>query len=118
MVLRMAKTHELLVTVDENAVAGGAGSAVNECLAANDAKVSVLNHGLPDRFIALLGEAAEAERRAAEEAELPAGVDTSTPSQTRFSTFSASRSRMYASICLWSSLLMLASWLSFNISSR
>jgi 1-deoxy-D-xylulose-5-phosphate synthase len=51
MILRMAEQHELLVTVDENAVAGGAGSAVNECLAANDVQVSVVNHGLPDRFI-------------------------------------------------------------------
>ncbi len=51
MVLAMAAEHELLVTVDENAVAGGAGSAVNECLAAHDVQVSVLNLGLPDRFI-------------------------------------------------------------------
>jgi len=51
MVLRIAAQHELLVTVDENAIAGGAGSAVNECLAAHDAQVSVLNLGLPDRFI-------------------------------------------------------------------
>ena len=35
----------------ENAIAGGAGSAVNECLAAHDVQISVLNLGLPDRFI-------------------------------------------------------------------
>ena len=51
MILRMAETHGLLVTVDENAVAGGAGSAVNECLASYDTRVSVLNLGLPDRYI-------------------------------------------------------------------
>jgi 1-deoxy-D-xylulose-5-phosphate synthase len=51
MVLRMAAQHELLVTVDENTIAGGAGSAVNECLAAHDVQISVLNLGLPDRFI-------------------------------------------------------------------
>jgi len=51
MVMRMAATHELLVTVDENAIAGGAGSGVNECLTANDVHVSVLNLGLPDRFV-------------------------------------------------------------------
>jgi 1-deoxy-D-xylulose-5-phosphate synthase len=51
MVLRMAVGHELLVTVDENAIAGGAGSAVNECLAAHGVQISVLNLGLPDRFI-------------------------------------------------------------------
>ncbi len=51
MVLEMAATHDVIVTVDENAVQGGAGSAVNERLAANGVKVSVLNLGLPDRFI-------------------------------------------------------------------
>jgi 1-deoxy-D-xylulose-5-phosphate synthase len=51
MVLRMAREHEMLVTVEENAVAGGAGSAVNECLMAHGVRASVLNLGLPDRFI-------------------------------------------------------------------
>ncbi len=51
MVLEMAASHDVIVTVDENAVQGGAGSAVNEHLAANGVKVSVLNLGLPDRFI-------------------------------------------------------------------
>jgi 1-deoxy-D-xylulose-5-phosphate synthase len=47
----MAARHALLVTVDENALAGGAGSAVNECLAAHGVACAVLNIGLPDRFI-------------------------------------------------------------------
>jgi 1-deoxy-D-xylulose-5-phosphate synthase len=47
----LAAEHELLVTVEENAVMGGAGSAVNECLAAAGLTVPVLNLGLPDRFI-------------------------------------------------------------------
>ena len=51
MILEMAATHERLVTVEENALAGGAGSGVNEILLANGAQVSVLNHALPDRFI-------------------------------------------------------------------
>ena len=51
MVLDMAKRHQLLVTVDENAIAGGAGSAVNDCLAAHGVAMNVLNLGLPDRFI-------------------------------------------------------------------
>ncbi len=50
-VLDAATRHRLLVTVDESAVAGGAGSAVNECLAAHGVTVPVLNIGLPDRFI-------------------------------------------------------------------
>lgn len=50
MVLQQAADHRLLVTVEENAVMGGAGSAVNECLAARDIAVPVVNVGLPDRF--------------------------------------------------------------------
>jgi 1-deoxy-D-xylulose-5-phosphate synthase len=51
MVLRVASEHELIVTIDENAVAGGAGSAINECLAAHDVPTRVLNLGLPNRYI-------------------------------------------------------------------
>jgi 1-deoxy-D-xylulose-5-phosphate synthase len=47
----LATTHELIVTLEDNALAGGAGSAVNECLAARQLLVPVLNLGLPDRFI-------------------------------------------------------------------
>jgi 1-deoxy-D-xylulose-5-phosphate synthase len=50
-VLRLARTHDLLVTLEENAVAGGAGSAVAECLSANRASVDLLMLGLPDRPI-------------------------------------------------------------------
>jgi len=45
----LARTHELLVTVEEHQVMGGAGSAVCEALASGTARVLVL--GLPDRFI-------------------------------------------------------------------
>ena len=51
LIIRMAEQHDVLVTIDENQIAGGAGSAVNECLAAHNVLVPVLNHGLPDRFI-------------------------------------------------------------------
>jgi 1-deoxy-D-xylulose-5-phosphate synthase len=51
LIERLAADHELLVTIEENAVMGGAGSAVNECLAAAGLTVPVLNLGLPDRFI-------------------------------------------------------------------
>lgn len=51
MVIRMAAEHERLVTLEENVVAGGAGSAVNECLAAHGILIAVRNIGLPDRFI-------------------------------------------------------------------
>lgn len=50
-VLHAADEHELLVTLEENVVAGGAGSAVNELLAAEGVQVEVLNLGLPDDFV-------------------------------------------------------------------
>ena len=51
LILELARTHELLVTVEENVIQGGAGSAVNECLSAAHLPVACLNLGLPDRFI-------------------------------------------------------------------
>ncbi len=51
MVMALANTHELLVTLEENAVAGGAGSAVNEFLARLDRTVSLINLGLPDQAV-------------------------------------------------------------------
>ena len=47
----MAADHGLLVTLEENVVQGGAGSAVSEALNAAGLAVRVLNLGLPDRFI-------------------------------------------------------------------
>jgi 1-deoxy-D-xylulose-5-phosphate synthase len=51
LILRIAATHRALITVEENVVAGGAGSAINECLAANGHATPILNLGIPDRFI-------------------------------------------------------------------
>ncbi|WP_078121039.1 1-deoxy-D-xylulose-5-phosphate synthase [Thiosocius teredinicola] len=51
LVLRLAGSHRLVVTLEENAVSGGAGSAVNELLLASGVQVKVLNLGLPDEFI-------------------------------------------------------------------
>jgi 1-deoxy-D-xylulose-5-phosphate synthase len=51
MVIEMANTHDLLVTVEENAVAGGAGSGVNELLASAGIAVNILNIGIPDLFV-------------------------------------------------------------------
>ena len=51
LVMEMAKSHAQLVTVEENVLAGGAGAAVNELLAARGHNCPVLNLGIPDRFI-------------------------------------------------------------------
>ena len=47
---QLAADHELLVTVEENAVRGGAGSGVLEHLSSAGAGVATLLLGLPDRF--------------------------------------------------------------------
>lgn len=51
LVLEMATSHEVLVTVEENAIMGGAGSGVNELLMAKRQLVPVLNLGLSDSFV-------------------------------------------------------------------
>jgi 1-deoxy-D-xylulose-5-phosphate synthase len=51
LVQGLARTHALLVTVEDNVVMGGAGSAVAESIAAAGQAVPMLHLGLPDRFI-------------------------------------------------------------------
>jgi 1-deoxy-D-xylulose-5-phosphate synthase len=49
LVLELAASHDLLVTLEENAIAGGAGAAVSELLARHGQDIPVLHLGLPDR---------------------------------------------------------------------
>jgi len=51
MITAMAASHDLIVTVEENALAGGAGSAVNEVLLAEGADNHILNLAIPDVYI-------------------------------------------------------------------
>ncbi|AYO36538.1 MULTISPECIES: 1-deoxy-D-xylulose-5-phosphate synthase [Serratia] len=51
LVLELAASHDALVTLEENAIMGGAGSGVNELLMAKRRAIPVLNIGLPDSFI-------------------------------------------------------------------
>jgi 1-deoxy-D-xylulose-5-phosphate synthase len=51
LVLDLARGHDLLVTVEENAIAGGAGSAVAEALSAAGLGTRCIHLGLPDRYI-------------------------------------------------------------------
>jgi 1-deoxy-D-xylulose-5-phosphate synthase len=51
LVMRFAGTHTALVSIEENAVAGGAGSAVIELLANCGTVLPTLTLGIPDRFI-------------------------------------------------------------------
>jgi len=67
LVLRLASRHRAVLTLEENVVAGGAGSAVTELLAAEQLAVPVLSLGIPDRFI---------EHGSREECLQAAGLDT------------------------------------------
>ena len=51
LLLEVARSHEVIVTIEEGAIAGGAGSAVLEALQAARLPLPVLQLGLPDRFI-------------------------------------------------------------------
>lgn len=51
LILKMAKQHDLLVTVEENVIQGGAGEAVNQVLSKNSVVKRIINYGLPDRLI-------------------------------------------------------------------
>ena len=50
LVLQLARDHQVLVTLEEGAIAGGAGSAVMECLAAHGLTVPVLQLGVGDQL--------------------------------------------------------------------
>jgi 1-deoxy-D-xylulose-5-phosphate synthase len=51
LVAQLARSHELLVTVEENVIMGGAGGAVAESLSEQNIEAKLLHLGLPDQFI-------------------------------------------------------------------
>lgn len=51
LILQLAEQHELLITLEENAVMGGAGSGVNEVLAQHNVVMPVLNLGIADYYV-------------------------------------------------------------------
>jgi 1-deoxy-D-xylulose-5-phosphate synthase len=51
LIRMLAHEHDAFVTVEENVVAGGAGSGVAEFLASEGIVVPILHLGLPDRFV-------------------------------------------------------------------
>ena len=51
LIYQLTKRHKQLVTIEENSIAGGAGSSVNEYLQSEKINLPVLNLGLPDQFI-------------------------------------------------------------------
>ncbi|MET1257369.1 1-deoxy-D-xylulose-5-phosphate synthase [Aliikangiella maris] len=51
LLVELTKSHQHFITVEENAIAGGAGSAVNEFLSCAGEHIKITHLGLPDRFI-------------------------------------------------------------------
>jgi len=51
LILNMAATHDLIVTVEDNVIEGGAGEAVSQVLSENGVVQAIVNYGLPDRLI-------------------------------------------------------------------
>jgi 1-deoxy-D-xylulose-5-phosphate synthase len=51
MVVSIAARHRAIITIEENAISGGAGSGVSELLAAAGLQLPTLHIGIPDRFI-------------------------------------------------------------------
>ncbi len=51
LILELATNHDYVVTLEDNATAGGAGSAVNEFMNIHDLRNPMLNLGIPDRFV-------------------------------------------------------------------
>ncbi len=51
LIVELANSHDAFVTLEDNAIAGGAGSAVAECLAAHGITLPILHLGLPDVYL-------------------------------------------------------------------
>jgi len=51
LIISIATRHRAIVTIEENAIMGGAGSGISEVLAANGSLLPTLHVGIPDRFI-------------------------------------------------------------------
>ena len=51
LLVEIAEQYDLIVTVEDNAIEGGAGSAVNEYLLKQNRDIAILNLGIPDRYL-------------------------------------------------------------------
>ena len=47
----LSKTHQHLITIEDNVIAGGAGSSVNEYLIEKGYEITITNFGIPDKII-------------------------------------------------------------------
>ena len=51
LIIDMCANHDLVITVEENVIQGGAGAAVNEVIVSHGIAQRIANYGLPDRLL-------------------------------------------------------------------
>jgi len=51
LIKALSESHDLIITLEDNAISGGAGSAVNEYLHSQTIQIPVINLGIPDQYI-------------------------------------------------------------------
>ena len=51
LILQLCQTHQAFITLEDNAIMGGAGSGVNEFLLAQQQPHKVVNLGIPDEYV-------------------------------------------------------------------
>ncbi|MFZ2234990.1 MAG: transketolase C-terminal domain-containing protein, partial [Dokdonella sp.] len=90
LILSMARSHDAIVTIEENAIAGGVGSAITELLACHDVVMPVLQLGLADSYL----EHASREELLAQSGLDAAGIESAI--RTRFADRIASPARRSA----------------------
>ncbi|MDB2384337.1 1-deoxy-D-xylulose-5-phosphate synthase [Endozoicomonas sp.] len=83
LILQLAAIHELLVTVEEGSVMGGAGSAVNEFLQKEGVSIAVINQGIPDRYIEAASHADQLAECGLDAKGIQAAIDHRLARQTR-----------------------------------
>jgi 1-deoxy-D-xylulose-5-phosphate synthase len=89
MLVELAGQHDAFVTLEDNAISGGAGSAVAECLSAHGITLPILHLGLPDVYL---------EHGSREEVLAMAGLDVSSIRRSITARFPQSKDQSIASL--------------------
>ena len=50
----LSKTHQHLITIEDNVITGGAGSSINEYLVEKGYEITITNFGIPDQILSLI----------------------------------------------------------------
>jgi transketolase len=55
LVIKLSKTHQLCITIEEHGIIGGLGTAVSKAITENNLSLKLITIGTPDRFISQIG---------------------------------------------------------------